>query len=433
MGWGILRFLFAALGLILLIPGLWLFVSLTAKPLHPDPAGVPTVAADLERAPQWLAPVRRARDYALAHLTGANLPGLSVAVGVDGELVWAEGFGFADLKTSMPVTPDHQFRIGSASQALTSAAVGLLLEENGLALDDEIQRYVPAFPGKQWPVTLRDLMGHTSGAADGDSQGPLFTKHCEQAGEALRYFAQDSLLFKPGTQYRYSVSGWILVSAAIEAAAKTPFLRFMRERVFDPLGMRHTIPDASTLEPGEDFPLFNMVRELIHDPEATRGSAAAAPARAKRDRATYYYPRFAANPKYGMHTLRPIDLSCYAGSSVFLSTPADLVRFGMAITGGKFLRPGTVDSLQTSQRLASGAETGHGLGWYRKTLTLGVGRQARVIGQDGNLMGGMAASLIMAPEDRIVVAVLSNIPHAGAFDLAGKVAETFAGQAAPTR
>ena len=64
----------------------------------------------------------------------------------------------------MPVTPDLQFRIGTASQALTSAAVGMLLEKHRLNLDDEIQAYVPEFPKKEWPVTLRQLMAHTRGS-----------------------------------------------------------------------------------------------------------------------------------------------------------------------------------------------------------------------------------------------------------------------------
>jgi CubicO group peptidase (beta-lactamase class C family) len=69
-------------------------------------------------------------------------------------------------------------------------------------LDTEIQTYVPEFPKKQWPVTLRELMGHTAGVIpDGGDEGPLFTKHCERAVEALEYFAENALLFKPGTRY----------------------------------------------------------------------------------------------------------------------------------------------------------------------------------------------------------------------------------------
>jgi CubicO group peptidase (beta-lactamase class C family) len=99
----------------------------------------------------------------------------------------------------------------------------------------------------------------------------LFTKHCERPVEVLQQFGGKWLLFdEPGTQYRDSIYDWILVSAAVEATADQPFLKFMRERIFDPLGMRDTIPDPTGIEAGEDFPLVNMVRELIYDPEATR-------------------------------------------------------------------------------------------------------------------------------------------------------------------
>jgi serine beta-lactamase-like protein LACTB, mitochondrial len=245
-------------------------VSITATPLHPNPEKVPTVMHSAP-SPKSAGAVEKARQIALAHLTKENLPGLSVAAGVDGEIVWAEGFGFADLKHSVPVTPNHRFRIGTASTVLTSAAAGLLLENGRLKLDSEIQTYVPAFPKKQWPVTLRDLRGHTAGFSDGDDGGKLFTEHCERPVEALQYFAESPLLFKPATGYRYSSYGWILVSAAVEAAANQPFLTFMRARIFDPLEMHDTIPDPERFAgDGEDFPLIILIRELIYDPGAKR-------------------------------------------------------------------------------------------------------------------------------------------------------------------
>jgi CubicO group peptidase (beta-lactamase class C family) len=126
--------------------------------------------------------------------------------------------------------------------------------------------------------------------------------------------------------------------------------------------------------------------------------------------------------------MRPLDYSCYAGSSVFVSTPSDLVRFGMGINGGTLLQPATIELLQTSQRLASGEETGHGLGWYLRTVTL-AGKQTRVIGQDGNSLGGMVASLMTFPEYGIVIAVTSNISYADTPAIGLKIAESFVKQA----
>jgi CubicO group peptidase (beta-lactamase class C family) len=383
-----------AIGLLIAgILGLWTYMGATATPLHPSTQGVPSVARS-DPSPDWADAVGQARQIARADLTEQNLPGLSVAVGVGGVIVWAEGFGWADLENRVPVTPGTRFRIGTASKAITSAAVGLLLERGRLALDEEIRTHVPEFPRKPWPVTLRQLMGHLAGVrTDGGDEGPLFTPRCERPIEALPFFADRPLLFEPGTQYRYSSYGWILVSAAVEAAAGEPFLTYMRQQVFEPLGMDDTRADSAT-------------------------SAIA-------DRATPYFPRFAADPRYGLHLMRGIDLSCYAGASVFLCTASDLVRFGLAVNGGTLLQPATVQLLQTSQRLASGEETGYGLGWDLETVTL-AGEPTTAVGHDGEVLGGMVASLMTFRERGIVVAVASNISYADTPAVALKIAQAFA-------
>ena len=385
--------------------GLFAYISATATPLHPNPQDVPSVVhSDPSR--RWTDAVERGRQIVRAGLTEQNLPGLSVAVGVDGDIVWAEGFGWGNIENRVPVAPDMRFRIGTASMALTSAAVGLLLEKGRLNLDDQIQTYVPEFPEKQWPVTLRQLMGHLAGVrTDSGDEGPLFSERCERPVEALQHFAEGALLFEPGTQYRHSSYGWILVSAAVEAAAGEPFLTFMRKQIFEPLGMDDTRADSAT----ESIP----------------------------DRATSYFPRFAADPRYGPDLNREIDYSCYAGSSAFLSTPSDLVRFAMAINsrirqgfgaqGGTLLQPATVQLLQTSQRLPSGQETGYGLGWDLETVAL-AGEQTRVIGHDGESMGGMVASFVTFPGHGIVVSVTSNISYADTFSLASRIAQAFSDQ-----
>jgi CubicO group peptidase (beta-lactamase class C family) len=385
--------IFVTAGLLLLaIPGIWLYMLATTTPLHPNSRDVPS-STHSTPPPNWAGPVERSRQLVRAHLTEHNLPGLSVAVGLDGNIVWAEGFGFADLDKRTPVTPNHRFRIGTASTVLTSAAAGLLLEKGRLKLDDAIQIHVPEFPRKQHPVTLRHLMAHIAGVrTDGGDEGPLFAEHCHRPVEALPHFAERPLLFAPGTQFSYSSYGWILVSTAIEAAAGQPFLNVMREQVFDPLGMRHTRAESTE-------PLPN--------------------------RATFYFPRFAADPAYGLHLMRDLNYSCYAGSSVFLSTPADMVRFGLGVNSGKLLQPSTVQLLQTPQRLASGEETGYGLGWDLETVTL-AGKPARMAGHNGDILGGMTASLLTFPEHGIAISVLSNISYADTYSLALKIAQAFA-------
>ena len=378
--------------LVLGIAGLWVYMSATATPLHPSPDDVPSAAQSAPPA-KWTGAVEQSRQIVRAGLSAQNLPGLSVAVGVGREIVWAEGFGWANLENKVPVSPQTRFRIGTASTALTSAAVGLLLEKERLKLDEKIQSYVPEFTEKQWSVTLRQVMGHVAGVrSDGGDEGPLFAQQCDRPVDALRHF-DASPRFEPGTQYQYSNFGWILVSAAVEAAADEPFLAFMHKQIFDPLGMNHTDADVAA-EPGPDV-------------------------------ATSYFPRFAADPRYGPDPMRPIGLSCYSGSSIFLSTPSDLVRFALAINSGKLLQADTIQLLQTSQRLLSGQETGYGLGWDLEPMTL-AGKQTTAVGHDGQLLGGMVASLMTFPERALAVSVTSNTSYADAESLAVKIAQVFA-------
>ena len=376
--------------------GLWIYMSAT-PPLHPEPQEVPSVTQSAPSS-EWAAAVEQARQIVRAALAEQSLPGVSVAVGVGDDIVWAEAFGWADLEKRVPVAPDTVFQIGTASTALTSAAVGLLLEDGRLKLDDVIQTYVPAFEKKQWPVTVRQLMGHTAGMAnDGGDEGPLLDERCDRPVDALQFLSgyERELLFEPGTRYAFSSYGWILVSAAVEAAAEERLLTFMEKHIFEPLGMDDTVPD-SAIEP---IP----------------------------NRATPYFPRFAADPRYGLHLMRPLNYSCYAGSSVFLSTPSDLVRFGIAVNSGKLLKPATVQLLQTPQRLPSGEETGYGLGWDLEAVEL-AGAQTRWVGHDGTVLGGMVASLMTFPERRIVVSVISNISYSDTETVALTIAKAFADQ-----
>jgi serine beta-lactamase-like protein LACTB, mitochondrial len=384
-----------AIGLLVTaIAGLHVFMTTTATKLHPDPAAVPS-AAGVAPTPEWLAAAEQGRRAVRAALSEKNLPGVSVAVGAGGRLVWAEAFGWADLERHEPMTPHTQIRIGTASIVLTSAAAGLLLERDKLRLDEPIQTYVPQFPKKPWPVTVRHVMGHLAGLGnDGGDESSLFSQHCERPVDAFPDFADDGLRFQPGTHYRFSRYGWIVISAAIEAAAEEPFLDVMRTQVFEPLDMDDTRADSAT-------------DKIPH-------------------RAAPYFPRYSADPTYGLDPTRDLDLSCYAGGIAFLSTPSDLVRFGLAIDGGTFLKPATVRLLQTSQRLSSGEETGYGLGWNLETIPLHGGPVA-MAGHDGDVLGGQVASLMTVRDRGLVVAVVSNTSYADTFALASTLAEAFAG------
>ena len=377
-------------GIAALVAGLFIYVNATTRPLHPEPAAIPS--ANGTAAAKWTNAVARARQDARMAVTQQNLPGLSVAVGAGGEIVWAEGFGFADLDTRTTVTPQTQFRIGEVSKALTSIAVGQLVEKNRLNLDTDIQKYVPDFPEKQWPVTLRQLMGQVAGTAD-DQGDEAWLEPCAKTLEGLKLFADQPLRFEPGTRYHPSSYGWILVSAAVEAAANEPFFNYMRSQIFEPLQMASTRPDAF--------------------------------AEAIPNRATFYFPRFSGDTRYGPESVREGDHSCYAGAGAFLSTPSDLVRFGQAVSSR--VLPATLEMLQTPQTLNSGERTQYGLGWKVETIDL-AGKPARMAGHGtkDDFIGG-TAYLMTFPERGIVVAVTTNTSFADAKTIAVKVADAFAG------
>jgi CubicO group peptidase (beta-lactamase class C family) len=381
------------------IPGLWVYMSLTATKVHPNSRNIPSLTNSAP-LPKWAGAAEQSRQIARASMSANNLAGLSVAVGIDGEIVWAEGFGFADIESRLPVTPHHRFQTGTASIVFTSAAIGLLLDQGRLNLDDEIQRYVPEFPAKRWPVTVRQAMGDVAGLKTEDSDdGVLTSSHCERPADGVALFAKEPLLSQPGTEYRDSTFGWVLLSAVVEAAADTPFAAFLNERIFRQLGMLDTFKESVTNPPP--------------------------------DAATSYNPRFAANPVYGIKPLPKFDYSCHAGSNGFLSTPSDLVRFGMAINRGKLLRPQTVQTFETPQRLtsgkSSGQQTSYGLGWNLKTVTL-AGQQVQAAGHNGHFWVEEVASLLTFPERGLAVAVMSNVSFAGTPSVAEKIAQAFAAQ-----
>jgi CubicO group peptidase (beta-lactamase class C family) len=371
---------------ILLVGGAALYFAATML-VHRDAASVPSSAAPLP-AGRYSGAVEEARRLARSLVVDENLPGLSVAVAQDGRIVWAEGFGWADLEDRVPVTPLTRFRVGAAAMPMTAAAIGLLHERGRIDLDAPVQRYVPAYPEKEWPISTRQLMGHVSGVQREAMPG----RHCASLDEAVEIFRAEPLRFRPGTEYRYSVYGWILVSKIVEAVAGEPFLAFMNREVFAPAGMERTVPDD------------------------TRGVA---------DRAWFYFPRTGLDTKLGMQDAPEADYSCYGGAGTYVSTPSDLVCFGSAMLKPGLLKAGTLAMLHTPQRLESGASTQSGLGWQLQTVQIG-GATARVLGHRGSSSGG-TTSFLTFPDFNLVVAATANVSHAKGVEQFGvKVAEAFA-------
>jgi CubicO group peptidase (beta-lactamase class C family) len=414
-----MRTLFSLIGgiavvVLILVAGAVTYVWLTIPP-RSDPESLPSHLFE-PPSKTYRDAVKEGRSVSLSLLAEEKLPGLSLAVAVDGEIVWAEGFGWADPEDRTPVTPDTLFRIGGVTETLTGCAVGLLLERGRIDLDAAVQHYVPHFPEADRPVSTRQVMAHTAGIRDyrGDRE-EFRNTGCTDDAERLEVFADDPLRFTPGTDRRYSAYGWVLVGAVISAAADEPYLDFVQREILDPLGMKRTVPDvAGATTPGAARP---------------------------------YYPRLALDPAYGLQDAPKVDLSCVLPAAGFLSTPSDLVRLGSATMGDALLDPATVKTLQTPLRVASTDGAGQALGWVVRQVPMGSdGADTLIVGHglddpvrrgflsaafvDGQVPGG-TATLLTVPQHRIAVAVVTNVSGAENVPrLAMRLADVFArGQA----
>ena len=359
-------------------------------PLYTNPAAIPSSAAEVDTG-RYAAAIEKGRSAARELLVAENLPTLSIAVAAEGRIVWAEGFGFANVEKRVPVTPATRFRAGSVSKTMTAMALALLYERGRLDLDAPVQTYVPAYPEKQWTVTPRQLMGDVAGvhkAIDGNDTRPR--GQCENVDQALKIFFTEPLAFEPGTQYRFSNYGWFLLSAVVERAAGEPFPVFMNREVFKPLGMDRTTLEATDKDP---------------------------------DDVTFHFPREGSNGEAPKETPEA-EYGCFFGAGGYVSTPSDLVRLGLAILKPGLLKAETIALLQTPLQLKSGASSGFGLGWKVDTIPL-AGKHVRVVRHRASLIRGLA-SLSVFPELGLVIAVMSNHPHYLVGEFAEQLPEAFA-------
>jgi serine beta-lactamase-like protein LACTB len=348
------------------------------------PARPHTGLAEAPAYGRWAAAVDSAREILHAHMDRLGIPGASVAVAVKGHVVWAEGFGFADVENQVAVQPRTKLRIASISKAVTSAAVGLLYQEGRLDLDAPVQRYVPSFPVKpKGTVTTRLLAGHLAGVRHYLDREFESSVHYDDVVDALSIFENDSLQSVPGEKYSYSTYGWNLISAVIQGASGEKYLRYMRRHVLDPLGLRETVAEY------EDSIIVGRGRQYRRSDDGRL-----------------------VNAPY-------VDNSNKWAGGGYLSTASDLVRYGSSYLDGGLLEPETVKLMWTSQRTTGGEETGYGIGWF-----VGTVEGHREVWHTGGAVGG-STILLIRPDDGVVVAILTNLESARPTGPAREIAALF--------
>lgn len=317
----------------------------------------------------------------------AKFPGLSVAVLHDNTIIWAEGFGYADIENQVPSDPMRSlYRIGSISKALTAVGLARLYEDGKVDLDAEVQRYVPYFPEKKWPITVRQVAQHVAGIRHYRGEEFLINKRYNNVREGIGIFAQDTLMFRPGSKYMYSSYGWNLVSAVMEGACNCNFLDYMQKEVFTKGGLFHTFPDRNEVEMDQRVAFYVLENEKnILAPE--------------------------------------VDNSYKWAGGGFISTAYDVATFGYGVMHERFNTAKTNETFWTPYTLEDGKKTNYGLGW-----AVGDDKKGRSwVGHAGGSVGG-SSMLLMYPQYDLVVVTLINQSNAQMGDLAFRIANQFIAQ-----
>ncbi|MGH9942149.1 MAG: serine hydrolase domain-containing protein [Pyrinomonadaceae bacterium] len=335
------------------------------------PAAATAQSVDSRLPAEKVARIERAIK-ALMSRTGA--PGFSIAVVTENRLRWQRGYGVADVENSVPAGPSTAYRLASVSKPLTAVAVMQLAEQGKLDLDAPVQKYVPSFPPKQWPVTTRQLLAHTSGIRNYKGDEFHSTRHYQSLSDALAIFKDDPLLHEPGARYTYTTHGYTLLGAIVEGASGMKFTDYAREHVFQPAGMTHTRDDC--------------VADII--PHRARG--------------------YAKSATGGLRNADLADTSYKVPGGGLIAPAEDLAKFAIALQTGKLVRPETFALMSKPPKSCDGRETCYGLGWIIGTEAAGGdgGRRQGAIWHNG-MQQGVTTNLYLRPKERFALVLLTNM------------------------
>jgi CubicO group peptidase (beta-lactamase class C family) len=171
-----------------------------------------------------------------------DVPGASLLVVRNGKSVVRRSYGQSNIEDRIATTPQTNYRLASVTKQFTAAAILLLVQDGKLALDDPLKKWLPSLPSAVDSVTITHLLTHTSGIIDYEDVIPAGTVTQLRDADVLHLLeGQDSVYFKPGASYRYSNSGYALLSLIVARASGKSFATFLRERIFLPLGMNNTV------------------------------------------------------------------------------------------------------------------------------------------------------------------------------------------------
>lgn len=327
------------------------------------------------------------RRFAEEQMKAQKMTGLSVAV-VHGDDRWSGAFGYADVENEVAARADSSYRMASVTKPMTAVAVLKLADEGKVDLDAEVQTYVPYFPRKAKPVTVRQLLEHQGGIShykdymkEGRIREPKTTR------EAIAIFQDWDLIADPGTAFHYSTYGFNLLGAVIEGASGKPYGEYMTENVWKPLGMTSTRMDDP--------------RALI--PHRVTGYTLVD---GKVQRSEY------------------VDISSRFGGGGTRSTVEDMLRFIEGLAAGKVLKASTRDAAWTKAPTSDGRYTRYGMGF-------GVyERNGRWVVAHSGSQQETRTELMIIPSAHFAVALASNFEDADLDPFEDKLVSLFLGEPA---
>ena len=312
-----------------------------------------------------------------------NIPGISVAIVQDNQVRFQRGYGMAEVENFVPAKALTVYRIASVSKSLTAVAAMQLVEKGKLDLDAPIQKYVPGFPAKKFPITTRQLLGHLSGIRNYRPGEGERTNRYDTLTDALSIFKDDPLDFEPGTRFNYTTLGYTLLGVTIEAASGMRFEDYMREHIFTPAGMQHTYVDD----------IYAII------PNRARGNT----------------PRVFGRLDGNYRNPVLMDSSYKIPGGGLLSTAEDLARFAIAVQNGVLIKPETFAEMSRSQKTRDGKETGYGYGWFVGTGG-GFSNDPEAVWH-GGVQPGFTSDLVLLPKKRFAVVILTNLEAGGRLGL----------------
>ena len=306
-----------------------------------------------------------------------HIPGLSISVLQNADLTWGEGLGITDIENNVPTSSYSEFRTASIAKMFTAVAVMQLVERGLIDLDKPIDNYCPEFGRKKWPITTRQLLQHQSGVRsyhlinDKEDSAELYsTKHYNDVLESLEIFKNDSLLFKPGTNFHYTSYGYVLLGCIIQKVSGVKYSEYMKKSIFEAAGMYHTFPD----EP----------QEIV----------------ANRSRG-YYISKDGK-----LHNSVYVDMSNKMAAGGFLTTSNDLILFTKALLNKKLINSASLNQMFSIQIFSDGDVVNYGYGCVVNNNNKDFYNLTEVLHGGGT--PGVSNLLYILPEKRFAIAILAN-------------------------